>query len=194
MDDIRELVGVLKQGGYSNESDMDNSVPVDLDPAPEAEDLLTAVRTRGLDVLQGEPLLPSSLEHTLAGEPDAIDVKVTLEVPEAANDPVCLYLREIVRTSLIIRSLRLTPSERKRLAERVNHTMELMRSLDRQISNLDKKIANTRSEELKKNYRATQRQYRADRKTLEGDSGMRFAELQGTPRNVNKGEMIAEQA
>ena len=91
MDDIRELVGVLKQGGYSNESDMDNSVPVDLDPAPEAEDLLTAVRTRGLDVLQGEPLLPS-LEHTLAGEPDAIDVKVTLEVPEAANDPVRLSL------------------------------------------------------------------------------------------------------
>ena len=102
--------------------------------------------------------------------------------------------REIVQISLIIRDLGLTPSERKRLMERVNKTMENMRSLDRNLSNLQKKIANTRSEELKKNYRITLRQHRADMKRLETDAGMTFEELQRTQRKVIKGEMDAEQA
>jgi len=315
MDDARRLVGVLKERGYSSERDIDRDVPVDLESAQEAEDLLAAVRTHGLDVLEGEPPFPSSaLDQPLAGESNAIDVKVTLEAPDAASDPVRLYLREmgtsplltregeveiakriergqrsalkalsrspiviqqvlaigeelkrglrsiqetvvfdeeeideemlqervkditrridqlhrnykiarrlaerlvtipadkkarthrvcrlqlsreIVRTSLIIRGLRLTPSERKRLAERVNHALELMRSLDRQLGVLDKKIASTRSEELKKNFRTTQRQCRADMRRVESDTGMRFADLQRTQRNVIRGEMLAEQA
>jgi RNA polymerase primary sigma factor len=106
----------------------------------------------------------------------------------------CLLSREIVRISLIIRNLDLTPSERKRLAERVNDTTDLMRSLERQLNNLEKKIANTRSEELKKNWRATQRQHRAEMKRLESSAGMTFAELQRTQREIIKGEMDAEQA
>jgi RNA polymerase primary sigma factor len=78
--------------------------------------------------------------------------------------------------------------------EQVNKTMERMRSLDRQLSNLEKKIANTRSEELRKNYRTTQRQHRADIKRVETDAGVMFAELQRTQRRIIKGEMDAEQA
>jgi len=48
--------------------------------------------------------------------------------------------REIVRISLIIRNLGLTNCELKRLIDRVNKTMDIMRSLDRQASNLEKKI------------------------------------------------------
>jgi RNA polymerase primary sigma factor len=54
--------------------------------------------------------------------------------------------REIVRISLIIRNLGFTNFERKRLIDRVNKTVSIMRSLDRQISNLEKKIESTRSE------------------------------------------------
>jgi RNA polymerase primary sigma factor len=72
--------------------------------------------------------------------------------------------------------------------------MEIMRSLDRQLSKLKKNIASTHSEELKKNYRTTQRQYRADMKRLESDAGMTFAELHRTQREVIKGEVDAEQA
>ncbi len=61
--------------------------------------------------------------------------------------------REIVRISLIIRNLGFTNSERKRLIDRVNKTVDIMRSLDRQVSNLEKKIGSTQSEELKKDYR-----------------------------------------
>ena len=103
-------------------------------------------------------------------------------------------IREMVRISLIIRDLGFTPSERKRLMERVNKTAENMRSLDRQLSNLEKKIRNTRSEELKKDYRTTERQHRADMKRLESDAGMTFAELERTQRKIIKGEMEAEQA
>ena len=102
--------------------------------------------------------------------------------------------REIIRISLIIRNLGLTPSERKHLAERVNNTAGLMRSLERQFSNLEKKIGNTRSEELKKGCRTMQRQHRAEMKRLESDAGMTFAEIQRTQRAIIQGEMDAEQA
>ena len=102
--------------------------------------------------------------------------------------------REIIRISLVIRNLGLTPSERKRLAERLNHTTDLMRSLERQLSSLEKKIANTRSDELKKSYRATQREQRAEVKRLESDAGMTFAELQRAQRAIIQGEMEGEQA
>jgi RNA polymerase primary sigma factor len=102
--------------------------------------------------------------------------------------------REIVRTSLLIRNLGLSNSERKCLADRVSKTVEIMRSLDRQISDLDKKIMCTRTEELKKNYGTKHRQHRADLRRLENEAGMTFQELQRTQRRIIKGEMDAEQA
>ena len=102
--------------------------------------------------------------------------------------------REMVRTSLIIRNLGLINSERKCLADRVSKTVEIMRSLDRQINALQKKITGTRTEELKKNYRTRHRQHRADLRRLESEAGMTFQELQRTQRRIIKGEMEAEQA
>jgi RNA polymerase primary sigma factor len=102
--------------------------------------------------------------------------------------------REIVRTSLIIRNVGLTHSELKRLADRVDKTVEIMRLLDRQIADLQKKITSTRNEELKKNYRTRHRQHRADLRRLENEAGMTFQELERTQRRIIKGEMEAEQA
>ncbi|MGA7929415.1 MAG: hypothetical protein WCA20_25870 [Candidatus Sulfotelmatobacter sp.] len=68
---------------------------------------------------------------------------------------------EVICVNLIIRNLGFTNFERKRLVERVNKTMDIMRSLDHQVSNLEKKIESTHSEELKKDYRKTQRQGRS---------------------------------
>ena len=102
--------------------------------------------------------------------------------------------REMVRISLIIRTLGLNHAEQKRLAERVSKTSETMRSLDRQLSTLEKKIASTHSQELAKNYRVAQRQHRAEMKNLESDAGMTFQELLRTQREIIQGEMKAEQA
>jgi RNA polymerase primary sigma factor len=315
MDDLRKVIRVGKEEGYSTDGGIHNPIPPGVPSAQDLDDLLAAMRTRGLDVLEEEPQLPhSALEQTLVSEPDEIDVNPAPVAPDAANDPVRVYLREmgasplltregeveiakriergqlsamkalsrspivvhqvlamgeelkrgmrsiqdtvvfeeeeiteevlqdrvkeitrridqmqkdyktacrlaeklvilavdkqtrryrrcrsqlsrqIVRISLIIRDLCVAPSERKRLTERVNSTMELMRSHQRQLGNLEKKIASTRSEELKKNYRTTQGQHRAEMKKLELGAGMTFAQLQRTQRAIIQGEMDAEQA
>jgi RNA polymerase primary sigma factor len=292
-------------------------IPHDGNAAQDVDDLLTTIRTRGLDLLEAEPQLPySSLDKGLAKEAEDVDVDLDLTpaAPEAANDPVRAYLREMgasplltregevdiakriergqlshlkalsrsplvirqvlaigddlkrglrsikeivifdeeeitdeilqdrvkditrriellnkhyktaqrlsarlatlsgkqkarehlrcrrqlgremVAISLIIRGLGFTHSERKHLTDRVNKTVEIMRSLDRQLRNLEKKIASTHSEELKKGYRATQRQHRADLKRLESEAGVEFQELHHTQREIIQGEMDAEQA
>jgi len=315
MDEIGKLIGPGNEKLSSTDTEMNNPIPAAVHFAEDVDDLLAAIRTRGLDVLEREPQLPySAVEQRLAGEQDEIDVNPAPGVPEAANDPVRVYLREmgasplltregeveiakriergqisvlkalsrspivvhhvlaigeelkrgrrsikeivvfdeeeiteeilqervkdvtrridqlhkhyktalrladrlvtvaadkkactyrrcrsqlsreVVHISLIIRNLGFTLSERKNLSDRVNRTIDIMRSLDRQLSGLEKKIANTRSEELKKKYRATMRQHRADMKRLEADAGMTFAELQRTHRKIIKGEMDAEQA
>jgi RNA polymerase primary sigma factor len=102
--------------------------------------------------------------------------------------------REIVRISLIVRNLGLTNSERQRLIDRVNRTVDIMRSLGCQVSNLATKIANTRSEDLKKDYSKAQRQYRGDLERLESDAGVSFQELQHTQREIMRCETEAQQA
>ena len=102
--------------------------------------------------------------------------------------------REMVRISLIIRNLGLNHAERKRLIERVNKTIEVMRALDREFVNLEAKIHGTRSEELKKTYRSAQRTHRVEIKRLEDEAGMTFPDLQRTQRKMIQGDMNAEQA
>jgi RNA polymerase primary sigma factor len=106
----------------------------------------------------------------------------------------CQLGREMVRISFIIRNLGLNNSERKRFADRVNKTADIMHSLDCQLRNLEKKIASTHNPELKKNYVAIQRQRRVEMKRLESDAGVKFLELHHTRRRIIQGEMEAEQA
>ncbi len=102
--------------------------------------------------------------------------------------------REMVRISLTIRTLGLNHAERKRLIERVNKTIDVMRALDREVVALEAKISATRSEELKKNYRSAQRTHRLEIKRLEDEAGMTFPDLQRTQRKMIQGDMNAEQA
>ncbi|HEX8797380.1 MAG TPA: RNA polymerase sigma factor RpoD, partial [Terriglobales bacterium] len=102
--------------------------------------------------------------------------------------------REIVRISLIVRTLGLNTCELSRLIDRVKRTVDIMRWLDCQVSNLGKKVESTRSEELKKACRKTQRRYRANLERLESDAGVSFQQLQRTQREVIQSELNAEQA
>jgi RNA polymerase primary sigma factor len=102
--------------------------------------------------------------------------------------------REKVLVSRIIRELRYTNSQRKKLIDRVGHVAEQMRSLDRQFHNLEKKIDSTRSEDLKKEYRRQQRNCRADLEKMEQESGLTFVELKRTQREISQGDVDAEYA
>jgi len=315
--DITKLINAGKEKGYLTYNEADDLIPHDVHSPEDLDDLLTTIGTQGIDVLDGQPKLPSALEKKLENEVetgDDVELNLAAGALEKTNDPVRIYLREmgvvplltregevdiakrieraqlrvlkvlsrspivirqivaigedlkrgirrineivvfdddeisekvlqngvkdttcridelqrrykrasqlagrlstipaekkareycrcrcrlgreIVRISLIIRNLGFTNFELKRLIDRVNKTVDIMRSLDRQVCNLEKKIASTCSAELKKNYRKTQRQHRADMKRLESEAGMTFQELHRTHREIIKGEMDAEQA
>jgi RNA polymerase primary sigma factor len=93
-----------------------------------------------------------------------------------------------------MRKLGFTNNERKRLIERVNKTVDGMRSLDRQSQNLERKADATRSEEQKKEYRRQSRAVRSEVEKLEVEAGVSFQELKRTQREIIQGDMDAEQA
>jgi RNA polymerase primary sigma factor len=102
--------------------------------------------------------------------------------------------RGIIATSQAVRKLGFTNAERKRLIERLNKTVDGMRSLDRQTQNLERKADATRSEEQKKEYRRQARAIRSEIEKLELETGVLFQELKRTQREIIQGDMDAEQA
>jgi len=102
--------------------------------------------------------------------------------------------RAIIYVSLAVRNLGFTNTERKRLIERVNKTVDGMRSLDRQVQNLERKADATRSEDQKKEYRRQARAIRTEVEKLEVETGVSFQELKRTQREIIQGDMDAEQA
>ena len=318
LNDITKLIDAGKEKGYLAYNEVNDLIPHDVHSPEDLDDLLTTISTQGIDVLEGQPKLPSSaLEKKFENEVEAsdeVELDSTRGALETTSDPACIYLREmgvvhlltregevdiakriergqlrvlkalsrspivirqilaigedlnrgmrsikemivfdeeeiteeilqnrvkditrridelqkhykrasqlagrlptilakkkarayrrcrcrlgreIVRISLIIRNLGFTNFERKRLIDRVHRTVDIMRSLDRQVSNLEKKIESTYNEELKKDYSKTQRRHRADLEKLESDAGVSFQELHRTQREIIQGEMEAEQA
>jgi RNA polymerase primary sigma factor len=102
--------------------------------------------------------------------------------------------REKVYVSRIVRELKYTNAERKRLLDKVNKTVDAMRTLERQVKSLDAKHDSSKSEELRKEYRRQQRNCKIDLEKLEQDAGLTIAELKRTQREMIQGDMDAEQA
>ena len=102
--------------------------------------------------------------------------------------------REKVFVSRIVRELKYTGLERKRLLDKVNKTVDTMRTLERQIRSLDQKHEASKSDELKKEYRRQQKNCKADLEKIEGDAGVSIVELKRTQREMIQGDMDAEQA
>ncbi|MFC6645956.1 RNA polymerase sigma factor RpoD [Granulicella cerasi] len=102
--------------------------------------------------------------------------------------------RELVKVSRVVRELKYTNAEKKRLLDRVNKSVDSMRTLERQIKALDVKFEASKSEELKKEYRRQQKNCRADLDRLELDSGISTEALKRTQREMIQGDMDAERA
>ena len=102
--------------------------------------------------------------------------------------------REKVYVSRIVRELKYTNAERKRLLDKVNKTVDAMRTLERQVKSLDAKHDSSKSEELRKEYRRQQKNCKIDLEKLEHDAGLTIAELKRTQREMIQGDMDAEQA
>ena len=102
--------------------------------------------------------------------------------------------REHIMVSRLVRRLGFTNTERKRLIDRVNKTVDSMRGLDKQAVNFEKRAEATRSEDQKKEYRRQVRQIRSDLERMERDAGASFAELKRTQREIIQGDVDAEYA
>ena len=102
--------------------------------------------------------------------------------------------RAVVRVSLAVRKLGFTNNERKRLIDRVNKTVDGMRSLDRQMQSQEKKAEATRSDEQRKEHKRQARSIHAELEKLEQEAGVLFQELKRTQREIIQGDMDAEQA
>jgi RNA polymerase primary sigma factor len=102
--------------------------------------------------------------------------------------------RAVVGVSVAVRDLGFTNLERKRLIERLNKTVDTMRSLDRQANNLEKKAEATRSEDQRKEYRRQSRTIHGELEKIEQEVGVAFQELKRTQREIIQGDMDAEYA
>jgi RNA polymerase primary sigma factor len=102
--------------------------------------------------------------------------------------------REHVYINRIIRELKYTNGEKKRLLDKVNKTVDAMRTLERQIKSLETKHEASKSEELRKEYKRQQRNCRTDLERIEQDAGTTIADLKRTQREMIQGDMDAEKA
>ena len=102
--------------------------------------------------------------------------------------------REHVYINRIIRELKYTNGEKKRLLDKVNKTVDAMRTLERQIKSLDTKFEASKSEELRKEYRRQQKNCRIDLERIELDAGTPIVDLKRTQREMIQGDMDAERA
>ena len=102
--------------------------------------------------------------------------------------------REQVYINRIIREFKYTNAEKKRLLDKVNKTVDAMRTLERQIKSLETKFEASKSEELRKEYRRQQKNCRTDLERIEADAGTPIADLKRTQREMIQGDMDAERA
>lgn len=102
--------------------------------------------------------------------------------------------RERVKVTRIVRELKYTNGEKKRLFDKVTKTVDGMRTLERQIRSLDTKFDASKSEELRKEYRRQQKNCRTDLERLEHEAGLTYDILKQTQREMIQGDMDAERA
>jgi len=102
--------------------------------------------------------------------------------------------REHVYINRVVRELKYTNGEKKRLLDKVNKTVDAMRTLERQIKSLDAKYEASKSEELKKEYKRQQKNCKLDLERVEQDAGITIIDLKRTQREMIQGDMDAEKA
>ncbi|GAC1419396.1 MAG: RNA polymerase sigma factor RpoD [Acidobacteriaceae bacterium] len=126
--------------------------------------------------------------------PEAKDAKDAKAKAKFQRKTRWLIGREHVFINRIIREFKYTNAEKKRLLDRVNKTVDAMRTLERQIKSLDAKFDASKSEELRKEYRRQQKNCKIDLERVEQDAGISIADLKRTQREMIQGDMDAEKA
>jgi len=106
-DDIKKLIDAGKEKGYLTYNEVNDLIPHDVHSPEDLDDLLTTIGTQGIDVLEGQPKLPSSdlgkkFEQEIEAGED-VELDLTPGALEKTNDPVRMYLREMGTVPLLTR-------------------------------------------------------------------------------------------
>ena len=187
---IREIVGLGEdlRRGVRNIKEV-----VTFDEEELTEEILSA-RVRAtvgrIDVIVKHQKKIAALEEKL-NAPQGRDAKAKAKDQRKHR---WLIGRETVYLTRIIRELKYTNAEKKRLLDKVNKTVDVMRSLERQIKQLDTKHDASKSEELRKEYKRQQKNCKVDLEKLESDAGIKLNDLKRTQREMIQGDMDAERA
>jgi len=187
---IREIVGLGEdlRRGVRNIKEV-----VTFDEEELTEEILQArVRSTAgrIDVIVKHQKKLHGLEEKLAA-PAGKDAKAKAKEIRKTR---WLIGREHVYINRIVRELKYTNGEKKRLLDKVNKTVDAMRTLERQIKTLETKHEASKSEELRKEYKRQQKNCRTDLERVEADAGISIADLKRTQREMIQGDMDAERA
>ena len=104
LDDITKTIDAGREKGNLTYNEVNDLIPHDVHSPEDLDDLLTTIGTRGIDVLEGQPELPSSaLEEKFEEEAEASELDLIPDALEKTNDPVRIYLREMGIVALLTR-------------------------------------------------------------------------------------------
>jgi len=107
LNDIKKLIDAGKEKAYLAYNEVNNLAPHGVHSPESLHDLLATIGTHGIDVLEGQPKLPtSSLKNQLDNEVEAsdeVELDQTLAALEKTNDPVRIYLRKMGTVPLLTR-------------------------------------------------------------------------------------------
>ncbi len=104
--DIAKLIDSGKEKGYLTFGEVNDLIPHDVNSPEALDDLLTTIGTQGIDVLEGQPKLPSALDKGFENGVevgDEVDLDLTPNALEKTDDPVRIYLRAMGAIPLLTR-------------------------------------------------------------------------------------------
>ena len=91
-----KLVDAGNEKGHRTYNEVTDLIPQDSHSAEDLDDLLTTIGTRGIEVLESQPQLPSSALEVDFDEEAKIDgLDLSPGTLEKTDDPLRIYLREM---------------------------------------------------------------------------------------------------
>ena len=102
--EITKLVDAGNKKGHRTYNEARDLIPQDSHSTEDLDDLLTTIGTRGIEVLEGQPQLPSSpIEENFDEEAKIDGLDLSPGTLEKTDDPLRIYLREMGIVPLLTR-------------------------------------------------------------------------------------------